>query len=277
MGGKGSAGESGPAVGRAPRPKKTTGNTSPSGKTGGAVDIMADLNARGKNLERRQALDGPDTPANMVEWAERMFEFSDPQTGFTTRVSRVRAAAAPDPELGKGASNLEAVVDVLDASGKKIGFADRRLVFNRDGDKLQMYHLSFHLDPKVQGGGFSSRWLRQMEDRYRQEGIDRMALTAADKVGGYAWAKAGFDFEHQAAAEGVAARLKTMENRLTAAGMSPEVKAEGDELIRRAKSGNPEERPTPMEFAMLGWTPGATTWPGKQLMLGAAWDGVKEL
>jgi GNAT superfamily N-acetyltransferase len=282
MGGKGSAGKSGPAVGRAPRAKKATAkkpvvNRSPSGKTGRAVDIMAELNARGAAAGAAIFEDAGEVSADVVKWTEQLFEFTDPQTGFTTNVSRVRARAAPDPKLGHGSSIVDAIVDITDQSGKKVGIASRKLLYNRAGDKLQMYHLSFKLDPKAQGGGFSKRWLAEMEDRYREAGIDQLALGASDKVGGYAWAKAGFDFEDAGSAEGIAARLKTMKNRLTRDGMTPEVKAQGDELIRRVRSGDPAERPTPMEFAMLGWTPGATTWPGKQLMLGASWHGVKDL
>lgn len=269
MGGKGSAGKSG---------STSRANKSPSGRIGRAVDVMAHLNEQGRDLGRPRPLNADDLPADVVKWAEQLFEFDDPATGFTARVSRVRGQAAPDPSLGRGASDLEAVVNILDASGKRVGVADRQLTFNRAGDKLQMIHLTFRLDPSAQGGGFSSRWLRRMEDRYREAGVDQVALTAADRVGGYAWAKAGFDFEDGAGAEDVATRMEKTLRALAGGGELPAGVAEqGAELVRRVRSGSPDERPTPMEFAMLGWTPGATTWPGKQAMLGASWRGVKEL
>ncbi len=34
---------------------------------------------------------------------------------------------------------------------------------------------------------------------------------------------------------------------------------------------------TPLDVAMVGHTPGATTWPGKEIMLDSDWQGVKML
>jgi hypothetical protein len=260
------------------RKKSATPEAPPAAK---AVEIIRDLDSRGKDQASPQFYDPGELPPGVQEWAEGLFDYEDPQTGFKTKVTRVRAKAAPGPDArgrSQGQSNVDVVLDVLDSSGKKVGGAIRSIYRNSVSDKLQAVHLSFKLDKAAQGGGFSSRWLRQMEDRYREAGIEQIAVSASDTVGGYAWAKAGFDFEDAQSAEDVAARLAKTQRRLAKSGaVSPGLAAEAKELVRRAKSGDPEERPTPMEFAMLGWTPGATSWLGKETMLGANWQGVKVL
>lgn len=192
-----------------------------------------------------------------------LFAFEDPETGMR--------AEAYDTEA-HGESGVLAHISIKNADGREVGRATRHFHANKETGEPQVYHTSFNLGRAVRGGGFSSRWLRQMEDRYRDAGIKSIGLTTND-VGGYAWAKAGFDFESDSSAGVLAAQF---EGGLRQQDLSPEVRARADDLLRRARAGG-DERPLPVEFAMLGWEPGAATWPGKQAMIGSSWGGVKEL
>lgn len=197
-----------------------------------------------------------------------MLTFTDPQTGTRSEVTGVEPVAG---------GRIQAQVKVYNADGQWIGQAVRTIEpSKKPGGKTRIYHNSFQLSPRAQGGGFSSRWLREMEDRYREQGIGEIALTTQD-VGGYAWAKAGFDFSDRKEARVAASALtkllnkKSVRDRLTQRQIT-----DGQELIRRTlKPG--EGFPTPAEFAMLGWMPGLDTWVGKEAMLGTGWHGVKEL
>lgn len=199
---------------------------------------------------------------------EQLFAYSDSETGMKSKVTNVTTAPG---------GRVQVTIDVNDKDGNWVGRAMRNIEPPKgDSGKTRVYHTSFQLAPRAQGGGFSSRWLRQMEDRYREQGIGEIALTTQD-VGGYAWAKAGFDFadrKEARVAAGILSRklnAKSVTNR-----MSQREITDARELIRRAKEVR-EEPPTPMEFAMLGWRPGLDSWVGKETMVGSGWHGVKEL
>lgn len=200
------------------------------------------------------------------------FEFSDPQTGFSAQVERLDANKSPDRP------SYTVIMSIKDPEGREVGRASRSIwPMRADPSKVSIHHGTFILGKRAQGGGFSSRWLAQMEDRYRERGIDRITLFT-DDVGGYAWAKAGFDFENRDGPKHVATLLgRKLRSKEGQRDLPQRVITDGEELIRRAQSSIRDERPTPMEFAMLGWAPGATTWVGKESMLGSGWGGVKEL
>jgi hypothetical protein len=210
------------------------------------------------------------------------FAFSDPGTGMTATVSSVaggpgvRRVGAPGPGAAP-TGRVEVVVDIKDSSGLTVGKAVRAISPSETaGGKPQVYHTSFNLGKRAQGGGFSSRWLRQMEQQYRDAGIGSIGLTTTD-VGGYAWAKAGFDFANRTEAKVAATALsRKLNSREGQRGLPQRVITDGLELVRRARTGG-EDWPAPAEFAMLGWTPGAESWVGKEAMLGTAWHGKKEL
>lgn len=197
------------------------------------------------------------------------FAFTDPDTGMRAEATTV------EPTRG---DSVQVAVDVHDRDGKWVGRAMRTIGPSKtDPGKSSIYHTSFQLAPRVQGGGFSARWLRQMEDRYREQGIDEIALTT-NSVGGYAWAKAGFDFADEKQMRQMADRFELRSTAPASVyGDSEQAKQQMRELAARAQSSNPDDHPLPIEFAMVGWEPGATTWPGKDAMIGTAWEGVKQL
>lgn len=230
-----------------------------------ASDWMGDIRALSNG-----PLKPGDVPPGVRQRLEQLFTFEDPQSGFRTEVVGFAGS-------GGDFATLKTNIRILDGQGREVGRAERGISPDEKTGKPYVYHASFNLSSDAQGGGFSARWLRQMEDRYREAGIEKI-LVSTEKVGGYAWAKAGFDFIEAKGRKQVARRLAgKLRLKANQQGLPQRVITDAEELIRRAESRRRSEWPTPIEFAMVGWEPGATTWLGKQTMLGSTWGGVKEL
>lgn len=196
----------------------------------------------------------------------QLFGYDDPQTGYRASVTQASV----------GDNRVDVVVEIRDSEDRRVGGAGRTFFKDPDG-KLVVEHDHFGLEKRAQGGGFSTRWLRQLEDRYRQQGVDKIKVATVG-VGGYAWAKAGFDFAGRRSMLQTADRLELRsEAPVHVFGDSPQVKQQMVDLVARARSDDPSEWPLPIEIAMVGWEPGAKTWPGKDVMVNAMWNGVKQL
>lgn len=187
---------------------------------------------------------------------------------------------------------------VRDGRGRQVGNWERTLFFPPETWNWGLTtatpvarHVSFEIDKSVQGKGFGEAFLEHSEREYAKAGIDHVMVTAAGTVGGYAWARAGFDWN--------AFPKRVLENLSDfgdgdLAGVPrdvPEAIAkEADRLHDRFYSftgHSPSETwPTPYEVAMLGrefsWTVKTggrefEMWPGKALMLQSWWVGRKEI
>lgn len=180
------------------------------------------------------------------------FAFSDNKTGIRAEVSDIR----------RSETFTSVTIEMRDQAGRVVGLAGRTF---DDEDPTSVEHTLMMMDPRLQGQGFATRYNAKVEDAYRAAGIEEITLEAGKTVGGYAWARAGYDFADSRSRAGVARRAKESAKRY-----GPDVQ---DEIARVA--GN--RKASPVEFAMIGHTPGATTWPGKEIMLGSDWQGVKRL
>ena len=188
--------------------------------------------------------------------------------------------------------------------------------FHRDhnGD-LFVEHNVTRLAENAQGRGFASEWNRFLEEWYRYSGVDRIEIHASLKVGGFAWARAGYDWapntEHRANA--VFDRLRTEMRGVKDEIALVERWRAGDEvdiqqLQRRYGVDDPDalvaelrrqydsaqevldraaqhpfgqgDYPTPFEVAHAGWDGHHgrdATWIGKRALLGSDWKGVKPI
>ena len=135
----------------------------------------------------------------------------------------------------------------------------------RPAGQATVRHDGMALQPGFQGQGFATRFNAHAEESYRAHGIERVTTNANIDVGGYSHARAGYDF-----ADGNARASAIVHMVQTSGKYSPDVRAEVNAAI-----GN--HNVTPIELAMIGHTPGATTWPGKEMLLGSMWEGVKTL
>lgn len=82
---------------------------------------------------------------------------------------------------------------ILNEKGKKVGRFTRE-VDRRDGEP-SVYHESLTLLPSFQGRGFGTAFVNHSFDRYRELGVASVRVSAGSTVGGYQWARQGFDFD----------------------------------------------------------------------------------
>jgi GNAT superfamily N-acetyltransferase len=138
---------------------------------------------------------------------------------------------------------------------------------------LQVEHGLFKIDPEFQGLGLAGRANAAMEDWYRSMGVSRITLTANIDVGGYAWAKAGWDWDVEEV--GNIEVIQVLNQVKGQTGLDTPERKVVEGWLADVKGGG--DLPLPFEVAMLGWAEGKKTWPGKEGMLGSFWSGEKRL
>lgn len=180
--------------------------------------------------------------------------------------------------------------DIHTPEGAEVGYFLRAVHRDEEG-KLAALHMSLQLDPTVQGQGFSHTFNRHLTDWYRANGVDRIELHASDDVGGYAWARAGYDWLDEAGPRYVGERLyRAVENEGVVTPRFDWIPADrrteqlqlAQQMWARFSDYDVEsdDYPTPFDVSQLGRWPGAGKddwWIGKVLMMGSSWHGVKPL
>jgi GNAT superfamily N-acetyltransferase len=186
---------------------------------------------------------------------------------FTVKVD---SAVMTSPVMNKDV-NVQATI--YDKDGKMAGIVERNLFANRLG--TQVDNTQMELYPQYQGQGFASEFYKQTEARLKAVGVQRANIHADLDVGGYAWARKGFDWQSPAMGrqklEGMASWYKTQPRQ------DPAVAKEIQSLLSHAQDRKDPQFPTPYDLSRVGYTPGATMWPGKEFMLGGSWYGAKNL
>jgi hypothetical protein len=134
----------------------------------------------------------------------------------------------------------------------------------------------------VQGSGFAEKFNQNLYSWYRQSGIRFVDIKANIDVGGYAWARAGYDFRSPTAAKFFLQDARGKMNLAlarTPKGLTRDQVKALDAYLKDIDAGKiPASAPRIAEF---GRQPGqggkAAMWPGKWLMLKLAWLGRLEL
>lgn len=203
-----------------------------------------------------------------------IYDYTDRHTGLRSEVTDSNIAIMGDR------LSLQGVI--YDTNGNAVG----RFTRNISGDTVE--HAHFKIDSTDQGGGFTSRWFEQVKQQYRDNGFRYITVSANLDVGGYAWAKIGFDFDSRSDASDLLWKAKnTARVKQTIGELSDETVAEIQALRDRFDAG---EWVTPLEISRLGWrnrdadqfdgyprTAGngdqIEMWLGKFIMLGSSWSG----
>jgi GNAT superfamily N-acetyltransferase len=185
--------------------------------------------------------------------------------------------------INNGGDTLRVVGEIHDAEGAKVGKFER--LVNMEEGRLTNEYLK--LKPHVQGQGFAEAFYRHTEESVAAQGITEVAIHANLDVGGYAWAKRGFDWDaEERDPDEIAAMLRMRLSAIDWGEASPEQIAAREEMDRRLRVADTwDDVPSPAEMAAWGqehqWT-GHTRhgveipmWPGKAMMLDSAWHGVK--
>lgn len=213
-----------------------------------------------------------------MRWLRARTEMYDEQTETAVRItSAVVAAQTEGPQRGQPALTVDYT---FETDGREVGTATR--TYRDDGS---VEHVEFVLDYDAQGQGLATRWNRQTEEAYRELGVDRITLNANIDVGGYAWARQGYDwnvdFPSPLGPAGVAeARAFDMLERAESQFIRPddtETLADLEQMYALFGQPDTSQWPTPFEVSELGRGRGYEIHPGMSAMLGASWPGVKHL
>jgi hypothetical protein len=181
--------------------------------------------------------------------------------------------------------------------GRKVGNFSRD--YYLDNGELVAHHGYLELDASVRGSGFAEEFNANLIDWYRRSGIKQVRLTANIDVGGYAWARAGYEFADAADARNILAGLRNIildiQHRgpqglppgirgasrlagLSDAELDAQVRA-AQALLQRASQyqfGDPQY-PRAYEISQLGRHAGQgkdDIWIGKAAMLNSYWSAV---
>jgi hypothetical protein len=226
----------------------------------------------------------------------RIGDFTDAKSGITATAGTVKSTGG----------RLSVRWTLVNDRGEKVGNAKRTLELNTVTGEPYVTNQHLDIDDKnLRGGGFAARFNRRNEEFWQANGFETLRLTANTDVGGYAWARDGYDFDSYLGANNLGEQLRAAldQGSFGSAQWDDATRAQAEDLIARAELPGPEFfrllrdgnldgweadkqarelGPTPLEFAMLGWTPDsgegkAAMWPGKQFMLAQQWNGVKSL
>jgi hypothetical protein len=143
----------------------------------------------------------------------------------------------------------------------------------------EVHHDFLQLSQRFQGKGFAEAFNANALKQYNANGFDNVTMLANIDVGGYAWAKQGYEFVNRAGARAVAHNVD-MKNLLNSTRYS---KADTDALNALILRVNQGKKVSPQDFMAIGkantWTNpnGHKMWIGKDALLGANYDAVKHL
>lgn len=200
-------------------------------------------------------------------------------SGYTLEVT----SAYADPQ---GYIGFEATI--VDEDGYEVGRTERSISRNYSGG-WKTYNAFMKVeDTGNRKSGFASAFNQYMENWYIANGFDAVTVSAAGGggyTGAFVWAMNGFDFNYEddESISNVDARINAMGRQATQdfeRAQLRELTAKVQRARDKYSSGSalvPGDMPTPREFALIGWTPGARDWLGKQYMSNNGWSGIKRL
>jgi hypothetical protein len=176
--------------------------------------------------------------------------------------------------IGKNA--ILVVGDINSDNSGTIGEFRREFRFDKQNDeKLVVSHELLEIDSNWQNKGFGGGFIMQQENYYITHGFDKVFVHAALDEGGYAWAKAGFQWDlsnETNSKERIGQRIQFQLNDTT---MDDATRGVLDDYRQRLYDGRNNNDPEPWEVAAVRDSAGNQV--GKQIMEGSNWYGVKYL
>jgi len=144
------------------------------------------------------------------------------------------------------------------------GGMDRRFQRDTDGN-LNVHHILFHLEGYHQNKGIAADMSEHVEEEYEKLGVHSISFNANAEIGGYAWARQGYDFARTSDRTKIRKHFRTSLKKNKNMFSDEEFK-QLNESIKSLKHA--------WEFATLRVERGIV---GKHLLLGSKWDAVKIL
>lgn len=155
------------------RPGKVGGSV-PKGT--GAVSI-ADLDQASKAAGKILGVSQEQASGFLSE----AFSYHDEATGYST--SLTKAYEADD-------GSVVITGAIHDKDGQEVGQFIRNVLPGKE-----VHHDYFKMEESAQGSGFGSSFYKHAEDSYSAIGVKSITMQANLEVGGYAWARMGFNFD----------------------------------------------------------------------------------
>ncbi len=187
------------------------------------------------------------------------YKFTNPNYGITVNVIKV---------LSNDSARL--AMGIHDAAGNRIGDLERKF-YHTDKGEVGILHELFRIDAAHQNAGLAGDLADNVEAEYLQQGIKEIRLNANMDVGGYAWARQGYDFDS-------GKERKRMLDQLSLKVKSgAQMKGLSEEEAKRLGE---ELKTLKYPWAIAAWDPlneGPGKNLGKWLLLGADWYGKKVL
>ena len=183
---------------------------------------------------------------------------------------------------------LEEVKGAISVAIKGDGF---QLYRELSADRKTIEHQYFRVSQKFQGQGWATKINAEMFEEYRKNGVQYVVTDANIDVGGYTWARQGFDWDRTyydydlgdyAIWDTSLDRIEEALFSLTEAemdGMTGSGTPLPDQIEKMRSRISEGDIPTPFELSQLGsshtWIDenGRTMWIGKKGMLGSSWRG----
>jgi hypothetical protein len=187
--------------------------------------------------------------------------------------------------------------EIRDVSGNSVGTFAREFFHDPVTDSLTVNHKVLVLNDVAQGQGFATAFNAQAEKAYRALGVEKVSITAS-WTGGYAWARAGYDWDSTNTDEQLYYTMSSLLKRVQDSAYSMQFTSPGEfdldfiDLVKKQLSKlhallelfkvgkidrNAADFPTPFDFSQVGHRPGYSSWPGKDGLIGSTWSGEKRL
>ncbi len=125
----------------------------------------------------------PKIPKELMQQLKDTFTGSF--AGFNTKVGSV--------EWANGRHRLRVGGEIFDSNGNEVGEFKRVFKINKEG-VFMVEHEYLLMDSAVQGQGFAKQFNAHAFAGYKKMGVERTQLQADIDVGGYAWAREGYDW-----------------------------------------------------------------------------------
>jgi predicted RNA binding protein YcfA (HicA-like mRNA interferase family)/GNAT superfamily N-acetyltransferase/uncharacterized protein YwbE len=158
----------------------------------GRADVLGQIASLGEPTKRVEAKAKPQVP-EAVKKQQRAFANS--LKGFQHEVTGLRVESVT---VKPHKDYLLMSAAVVDANGKQVGVIERHLAEDKNGKLFVRGKVLKIDDTQYQGKGFASALAKRAEAAYRKMGVDRIEIRAGLDVGGYAWARSGFEFGRRA-------------------------------------------------------------------------------
>lgn len=193
------------------------------------------------------------------QMAERMLA----QTGLQPGSVRVGIS---ESESGTA---LKLGVNLADSKGEEAGYISRSFSRGESG-RPNVYHDLLQLEDQFQGKGIVKRVLRNSFSLYQDLGVDKVDLQAAITVGGYAWARYGWQLKDKSQ-ESISQQVK---KRLEPLEVDTAVKRQVNTLL---DGNSPRKLWAISDMRIPVSKDGKETTLGKALLLGTNWSGTFDM